>query len=115
AEIVRSKFRTRLVNEDIRQLTLNFNIWGSDIISAIPQTFDVVGTSDNGIRRIDVNIVDDANTTNRILALLKGSITVHQWTDGQIHFTFEGEAGGILTQQNTIPVSGSVNMKCSKR
>lgn len=58
AEIVRAKFRTRLDKSDIKQLTLNFNLWGSDLISSVPNTFDVVNTSNQGVRRADVNIAD---------------------------------------------------------
>ena len=115
AEIVRAKFRTRLDRSDIRQLTLNFNLWGSDIITGIPGTFDVTEFSEKGIRRADVNIVDYNRTSDHTLALLSGSITVHQWTEDHIHLSFEGRAGGILNPQTTIPISGTVNMNCSKR
>lgn len=116
AEIVRAKFRTRLDKTDIKQLTLNFNLWGSDLISSVPNTFDVVNTSNQGVRRADVNIVDLAERNlSQSLALINGSITVHQWTEDHIHFSFEGEAGEMLNPQTTVPISGTVNMKCSKR
>lgn len=115
AEIVRAKFRTRLDKTDIKQLTLNFNLWGSDLISSVPNTFDVVNTSNQGVRRADINIADTERASSQNLALLNGSITVHQWTEDHIHFSFEGEAGEMLNPQTTVPISGTVNMKCSKR
>ncbi|HTO35328.1 MAG TPA: hypothetical protein VLZ72_03760 [Flavobacterium sp.] len=116
AEIVRAKFRTRFGKTDIKQLTLNFNLWGSDLISSVPNTFDVVNTSNQGVRRANLNIVDwTERASSQSLALLNGSITVHQWTEDHIHFSFEGEAGETLNPQTIFPISGSVNMKCSKR
>lgn len=115
AEIVQAKFRTRFGRAGIKQLTLNFNLWGSDLISSVPNTFDVVSTSNQGVRRADVNIVDNERASSQNIALLDGSITVHQWTEDHIHFSFEGEAGEMLNPQTTFPISGSVNMKCSKR
>ncbi len=115
AEIVRAKFRTKFDRSNIRQLTLNFNLWGTDLITGVPGTFEVSEFSEKGIRRADVNIVDFNRATDQTLALLSGSITVHQWTGDHIHFSFEGQAGGILNPQTTIPVSGTVNMNCSKR
>ena len=115
AEIVRAKFRVRYGIPNTRELTLNLNLWGSDLIGGVPGTFDVAEYSESGILRINVNIVDFNRTTDHNLILRNGSITVHQWTEDHINFSFEGHAGGMLDQQATIPVSGKVNMKCSKR
>ena len=114
-EIVQAKFRAKLGRSNIRKLTLNLNLWGSDIITAVPGTFDVTEFSESGILRVKVSIVDLNRATDQTLILFSGSITVHQWTEDHIHFSFEGLAGGIINQQGTIPVSGRVNMKCSKR
>ena len=115
AEIVTAKFRVRLNMPNTRKLTLNLNIWGSDVIGGVPGTFDIAEYTESGILRINVNIVDFNRATDQHLILRNGSITLHQWTEDYIHFSFEGHAGGMLDQKATVPVSGKVNMKCSKR
>lgn len=111
---IRYLFRKRIVKGEKSQFEIDFVFSDKNNLADLPKTYDL---NDNPTLQsiASLSFMDYERkverSTHKRLIFNKGTITIHELSEDEIRFEFEGEAHELTKMENRSPVSGRIHVR----